>query len=112
MPSVDTNGGHIAYWDSGGEGPVVVLSHGFLMDHTMFDPQVEAVTPEFRVITWDERGFGASTTSRPFTYWDSASDVMAILDDIGVESAVVGACLKVVSCPCGRRSPIPRESGR
>jgi alpha/beta hydrolase family protein len=54
----DVNGQRLYYEDSGGDGPAVVLSHGFLMDHEMFAPQVTALAPEFRVITWDQRGFG------------------------------------------------------
>ena len=33
----------------------MVFSHGFLMDHTMFDEQVTVVAPQYRVITWDQR---------------------------------------------------------
>ena len=56
MPVAAANGIEINYTDSGGTGPAVVFSHGFLMDHTMFDQQVAALAPEYRVITWDERG--------------------------------------------------------
>ena len=90
MPTVNVEGTEIAYWDSGGDGPVLVLSHGFLMDHSMFDKQVEALSPEARVVTWDERGFGATLAKAPFTYWDSARDALAILDHLGVERAIVG----------------------
>ena len=52
----------------------MILGHGFLMDREMFAPQVQALSPEFRVITWDERGFGETEfDGRPFTYWDSAA---------------------------------------
>jgi len=34
MPFAQLNGQKIHYRDSGGRGPVVVLSHGFLMDST------------------------------------------------------------------------------
>src|SRR5229473_1079844 len=66
-----------------GDGPAVVMSHGFLMDHEMFAPQVAALAPEFRVITWDERGFGATEfDGKPFSYYDSANDCMALLDHL------------------------------
>jgi 3-oxoadipate enol-lactonase len=84
------NGVSIAYSDSGGDGPAVVLSHGYLMDSSMFDPQVAALSPEYRVITWDERGFGATAATAPFTYWDSASDVLGLLDHLGIDQAVLG----------------------
>jgi pimeloyl-ACP methyl ester carboxylesterase len=89
MPVAAVNGIEINYTDSGGQGPAVVLSHGFLMDQTMFDQQVAALAPEYRVITWDERGHGGTRAPGPFTYWDSAADVLALLDELGVERAVL-----------------------
>jgi 3-oxoadipate enol-lactonase len=91
MPYADVNGQRIRYDDSGGEGPPVIFSHGFLMDREMFAPQRAALAPEFRVITWDERGFGETEfDGRPFTYWDSASDCLGLLDALGIEQAVLG----------------------
>jgi pimeloyl-ACP methyl ester carboxylesterase len=69
----------------------VILSHGFLMDREMFVHQVAALAGEFRVITWDERGFGETEfDGKPFTYWDSASDALGLLDHLGIEQAVLG----------------------
>ena len=48
-------------------GAAVLFSHGFLMDHEMFEPQVAALAGEFRCITWDERGFGADSATGDFT---------------------------------------------
>src|SRR5436305_11233326 len=91
MSYADINGQRIRVDDTGGDGPPVILAHGFLMDRTMFAPQVSALSGEFRVITWDERGFGETEfDGRPFTYWDSARDCLDLLDHLGVEQAVVG----------------------
>ncbi len=91
MSHADVNGQRIYYEDSGGDGPPVILGHGFLMDHEMFAPQVEAFAPEFRVITWDERGFGLTEfDGKPFTYWDSAADCLGLLTHLGIDQAVVG----------------------
>ena len=91
MPFADVNGQRIRFEDSGGDGPPVILSHGFLMDREMFAPQVEALRPEFRVITWDERGFGETEfDGEPFTYWDSARDCLGLLDHLGIDQAVLG----------------------
>ena len=90
MKTASLNGITIAYEDSGGSGPAVVLSHGFLMDHSMFDHQVAALRGRYRVITWDERGFGGTRATGEFTYWDSAHDVLALMDHLGIDSAVVG----------------------
>jgi pimeloyl-ACP methyl ester carboxylesterase len=52
---------------------------------------VEALAPEFRVITWDERGFGKTEfDGKPFTYWDSARDCLGLLDHLGIEQAILG----------------------
>jgi 3-oxoadipate enol-lactonase len=88
MTSADVNGQRICYEDTGGDGPAVIFSHGFLMDHEMFAPQVAALSPEFRCITWDERGFGDTAATGPFTYWDSANDAVALLDSLGIDVAV------------------------
>lgn len=90
MPATSLNGNQLYYTDTGGDKSPVVFSHGFLMDHTMFDPQVKALAPNYRVITWDQRGHGQSTANEPFTYWDSAADLLALLDLAGIERAVLG----------------------
>ena len=91
MPFASVNGQQIHYEDSGGTGPAVILAHGFMMDHTMFDPQLPALVPEFRVIRLDERTFGQTIyDGQPFDYWDSARDCLALLTHLGIERAVVG----------------------
>ena len=91
MATAEVSGATIAYDDTGGEGPPVVLAHGFLMDRTMFGAQVAALRRAHRVITWDERGFGETVyDGGPFTYWDSAADCLGLLDHLGIDRAVVG----------------------
>jgi 3-oxoadipate enol-lactonase len=91
MPYADVNGQRIHFEDTGGDGPVVILAHGFLMDLEMFAPQVAALRDQYRVVTWDERGFGSTEyDGQPFTYWDSAADCLGLLDHLGIDRAVVG----------------------
>jgi pimeloyl-ACP methyl ester carboxylesterase len=91
MPFAKVNAQRIRFDDTGGDGPPLILSHGFLMDREMFAPQVDALADEFRVITWDERGFGETEfDGKPFTYWDSAKDCLGLLDHLGIERAVLG----------------------
>jgi pimeloyl-ACP methyl ester carboxylesterase len=90
MPYADVNGQRLYYEDTGGDGPAVVFSHGLFMDHEMFAPQVEALKDRYRCITWDQRGHGQTgDVSAPFTYWDSANDVAALLSSLGIERAVL-----------------------
>lgn len=88
MPTIDIAGLPVFYTDTGGEGPAVLFAHGFLMDHTMFDPQVEALADRYRCIRFDERGFGSTPAPGPFTYWDLAEDAVELLRALGVDRAV------------------------
>lgn len=90
MQTAQINGTTIAFEDTGGKKPVVIFSHGFLMDHSMFDAQVAALRDTHRMITWDERGFGGTKATGDFTYWDSANDVLGLMDHLGIKSAVLG----------------------
>ena len=91
MATAEANGATIAYDDTGGDGPVVILGHGFLMNRSMFAEQVAALRDHYRVITWDERGFGDTVyDGRPFTYWDLAADCLGLMDQLGIDRAVLG----------------------
>jgi pimeloyl-ACP methyl ester carboxylesterase len=91
MPIAEVNGQRLYYEDTGGSGPAVIFSHGLFMDHEMFAPQVEALRGKYRCITWDERGHAgtASDTLAPFTYYDSANDLAALLAHLGIKQAVL-----------------------
>jgi pimeloyl-ACP methyl ester carboxylesterase len=83
----DVTGQRIAYTDHGGNGPALIFSHGFLMDASMFDQQIDALRGEFRCVTWDERGHGSTPANGPFTYWDSADDALALLTHLDIDQA-------------------------
>ena len=90
MPHAEVNGQRLFYEDTGAGDDVIVFSHGFFMSHAMFEPQIAALRDRWRCITWDERGHGQTQTSpEPFTYWDSAGDLLGLLDHLGVERAVL-----------------------
>ena len=91
MPFAEVRGQRLFYEDTAGEGTPLVLSHGFLMDSDMFEPQRRGLAGRFRIITWDQRGHGRTVaTDDPYTYWDSADDLAGLLDHVGVDRAVVG----------------------
>ncbi|GAA5174584.1 3-oxoadipate enol-lactonase [Pseudonocardia eucalypti] len=88
MPFFTNDGNRIYYEDTGG-GPVVVFSHGAFLDHTIWSPVVDRLSADHRCLTWDERGHGMSESNGPFSYWDAARDVIALLDAAGVDRAVL-----------------------
>jgi pimeloyl-ACP methyl ester carboxylesterase len=90
MPYADVRRQRLFYEDIGEGDDVIVFSHGYFMSHGMFDAQVAALRERWRCIAWDERGHGQTvTTPEPFTYWDSASDLLGLLDHLGVQRAVL-----------------------
>ncbi len=108
MPFADVNGQRLHYEDTGGDGPVVAFSHGLFMDETMFAPQVAVLRDRYRCIAWDERGHGQTgDVTEPFTYWDSAEDLAALLRSLGVERAVLAGMSQggFLSLRCALRHP-------
>ena len=69
-----------------GSGPPVVLLHGFGLDSRMWGPQIDALGAQFRVIAYDDRGFGRSgpTGAAPYAQED---DLRALLAQLGIERA-------------------------
>ncbi|MGI6872001.1 alpha/beta fold hydrolase [Amycolatopsis sp. 3B14] len=83
-------GPRIAYRDTG-QGIPLVLGHGFMLDSGLFDKVTAPLSGRCRVVTWDARGHGrTSYDGEPFTLWDSARDLLALLDALGIDRAVVG----------------------
>lgn len=87
MTFLEHEGARLYFEDSGGDGPAVIFSHGILMDTEMFASQVAGLGGEFRCISWDQRGHGRSEQDGSWTYWDSAQDLLAILDQLEIDHA-------------------------
>lgn len=90
MPFAKVNNQEIYYEDSGGDGPAVVFMHGFLFDQAMFDPQVKAVSPQYRCVRFDARGFGQTQwDGNSFSLYDTAADCVGLMDHLGIQKATI-----------------------
>jgi pimeloyl-ACP methyl ester carboxylesterase len=89
VPFADVNGHHLYYEVHGSGDRTVVLSHGFALDHDMWEPVVGTLALDHRVVVWDERGHGMTNCQGPFNYWDSASDCLGLMDVVGADTAVL-----------------------
>ncbi|MDM0037305.1 alpha/beta fold hydrolase [Variovorax sp. J22P271] len=68
------------------EAPVVMLAHGILTSHEMWEPVVRALTPRWRVVRYDLRGHGAtSSTAPPYCMEQLAQDAVDLLDVLGID---------------------------
>ena len=81
-------GARLAY-EVTGAGTPVVLVHGFGLDMRMWDPQMEHLAGRFRVVRYDCRGFGASGPFDPAHGYTHAGDLLALLDHLSIEEAVL-----------------------
>jgi pimeloyl-ACP methyl ester carboxylesterase len=73
-----------------GEGPPLILLHGFTQDSRVWRPQLEDLPDEFDVIAWDAPGAGASADPTDvFTIADWADDLATLLDRLRVDRAHV-----------------------
>jgi len=80
---------HYQVWNRDGPDPVILL-HGGLGNTTNWGNQVPALMEKHRVIAVDSRGRGKSTRSdQPFGYHLMASDVIALMDQLGIDKASI-----------------------
>jgi 3-oxoadipate enol-lactonase len=88
MPMIDADGCpiHVAI-DGRDSGPTVVLSNSLGATISMWEPQVAALAPHFRVVRYDRRGHGRSGTTGPYTFERFGRDVLAILDALNIRTA-------------------------
>ncbi|KQU82050.1 epoxide hydrolase [Ensifer sp. Root31] len=89
---VDANGIRLNFLEAG-EGPAVLLCHGFPETAYAWRHQVAALAAAgFHAIAPDMRGYGKS--SRPdevdqYTLFHLAGDMVGLLDTLGVENAII-----------------------
>ena len=88
---VQLNGIQLAYDDTG-KGTAILLIHGFPLCRQMWQPQAQALEAAgFRAVALDLRGFGESEPGAKTGSTDlMADDLIALLDHLGIEKAVVG----------------------
>jgi len=92
MPTLDRDGVNIHY-DVAGDGPALILTHGYSSTGEMWAGQIAPLARHFTVITWDMRGHGRSDYPQdPAAYSEAATvaDMAALLDAVGASDAVVG----------------------
>lgn len=79
------------YYEDLGQGTPVVLIHGWPLDHTMWEYQLNELPKHgLRVVAYDRRGFGRS--SRPWDGYDYdtlADDLKAVLDELNLDNVTL-----------------------
>jgi pimeloyl-ACP methyl ester carboxylesterase len=92
MPYLDRDGVKI-YYEHGGTGPALLLTHGYSASARMWQGQMKALSDRYHVISWDMRGHDRSDSpDDPALYSHAASvaDMAAVLDACSARRAVIG----------------------
>ncbi len=75
-----------------GEGEPLILIHGNFNDSRVWDYQVEYFADYYKVIYYDQRGYGKSDT--PTSVFSHYEDLKALFDQLGIRKAnIIGSSL-------------------
>lgn len=82
-----TRSGGITGWVVGEGPPVLALHGGPALSFSYLDGVVEEVAAAHRVATFQQRGLAPSTTDGEFTVAEAVGDIVAVLDELGWDTA-------------------------
>jgi len=79
----------VSYTDQGSDdAPVIIFIHGFPLNKTMWNYQIEALMGRFRVIAYDIRGHGNSDVGNDYFSIDLfANDLIQFMDMLKIKKA-------------------------
>lgn len=71
-----------------GAGPAIVFAHGTLMDRTMYDPQIDALSDDYRTVAYDLRA-RTDQYATEYDLYDLADDLDALTDALDIDTFVL-----------------------
>ncbi len=93
MPSAMINGVQI-YYEVSGEGPAIILLHGYTGSHQDWAAQIPLLSKKYRVVAMDHRGHGKSaapSSASDYSVKIMAEDAYSLLRHLGIDrSCIVG----------------------
>ena len=88
-----TRDGVRIFYEHHGQGPAVLLTHGYGATSHMWAGQIEAFKHRYHIIVWDMRGHGQTDYPQDqavYSETNTVADMAAVLDACGEEHAVIG----------------------
>ena len=84
---VDVQGTHVAWRESsphGGTSDTVILLHGLGGSRISWEPQLQSLGDQVRVVAWDMPGYGTSPACiGPMTFTALSAAVVGLIDEVG-----------------------------
>ncbi len=90
MPFAEVNAARI-YYQQHGQGPDLVFLHGAGGNHLSWWQQVAVFATDYRVTVYDARGWGRSQGDMAVGRFVLGTDLVALMEHLGIESAHVVA---------------------
>ena len=84
------DGGRVVYYEHGVGEPTLVLCHPAVYGLATFQPLLEQLCQDFRIVTWDPRGTGRSDPlPGPYYVRDYMEDLRAVAQAIGDRAVII-----------------------
>lgn len=89
-----TVGNASLYYEEAGQGEPLIFIHGHSLDHRMWDEQFSVLAKKYRVVRYDLRGYGISSSQTEDEQFLHAEDLVALMDSLHIDKAhIVGLSL-------------------
>lgn len=100
MPTLEREEGGVSlHWEERGEGPLVVVACHWSGYPPVFEPLIDELVGDHRIVTYDARGTGRSTRRGPHDTLTGAADLSAVIEEAGEPAVIVtltDACIWAV----------------
>ena len=89
MPEIRVNGVNI-YYEISGQGPALVLLHGWAENHNFWKFQIPDFSKDYKVVAIDLRGHGESDKPKAeYSIQKFADDLYHVLNGLGIDRAII-----------------------
>jgi pimeloyl-ACP methyl ester carboxylesterase len=89
VPTLTRPDGVEIHYEERGEGPPVILSLGVFSAPLAFEPLIEELASDHRLVLFDQRGAGRSSRTGPYDVETDTDDLEAVAAEIGGGAVVV-----------------------
>jgi pimeloyl-ACP methyl ester carboxylesterase len=114
MAHIQSKDGTRITFDKTGTGPAIIVVNGALSYRALFDDKslVSALSKHFTIYTYDRRGRGESTDTKPYNVEKEIEDIEALIRDAGGSAYLYGvssgAALSLLAAASLGEAKVPR----